>query len=303
MTTRFKPRQAVKEALKARLALAGPAGAGKTYTALEIAREMGQRVVVIDTEHGRSNLYADLFDFDVVEWHPPFDPRELAVAVSEAGESGYDVLVVDSLSHFWAAEGGTLDIVDAAGQQARGNKFAGWKTGTPAQESMVESILQSSLHVIVTMRSKVEYVQEGKEIRKVGLQPVQRDGIEYEFDVTCDIDTQTHDMVVDKTRCHLLAGKRYRTGEAASMAKTLSDWLDAGVKLVAPGQVDELRGLFAGLGRDDRAEAKRAFVDAFGAPERLPADRFDEAKRWVSSWSPAVAPPDDEQASLLGAGQ
>jgi len=57
-----------------------------------------------------------------------------------------------------------------------------------------------------TMRAKTEYVQEKNEktgkvsVRKVGMAPVQRDGLEYEFDVVADLD-QDNNLIVGKTRC------------------------------------------------------------------------------------------------------
>jgi DNA polymerase III delta prime subunit len=234
--SRFAPQPAVKKALKARVALAGPAGSGKTYTALELAHSLGQRIVVIDTERRSAELYADRWQFDTVPWAPPFDPRELAQAIKDAGSGDvYDVLIIDSLSHFWSGEGGTLQIVDNAAERARGNKFAGWKTGTPAQDSMVDAMLQSPIHVIATMRSKTEYVQEqvnGRtEIRRVGLAPVQRDQLDYEFTVTADLNIE-HTLTVDKTRCSVLSGRSYPMGRSSEMAATLAAWLDDGAAAV-----------------------------------------------------------------------
>ena len=115
---------AVRPSLKARLMLSGPAGAGKTYAALEIAATLGERVLVIDTEKESALTYADQFRFDHLPWRPPFDPRELAHELVAAGET-YDAIIVDSFSHFWTGSGGTLDIADG--------KFGGWKTARPGQ--------------------------------------------------------------------------------------------------------------------------------------------------------------------------
>lgn len=233
--------QAVRRGQKARLALAGPAGAGKTWTALTIAGALvpDGTVLVIDTEKGSASLYADTFTFDTVEWSPPYDPRELADTIRDAAAK-YDVIVVDSLSHFWQGEGGTLDIVDNASQRAQGNKFAGWKTGTPAQNDMVEAILAAPAHVLVTMRSKMEYVLEqddrGRKVpRKVGMAPVQRDAIEYEFTVTADLDTE-HRVTITKTRCDLLADKVFQPGKAGDLAAMLGGWLESAEPAPEPEQ-------------------------------------------------------------------
>ncbi len=113
-----------------------------------------------------------------------------AVLVEQGDD--YEVIVVDSLSHYWEGEGGTRDIVDAAAARARGNSFAGWKEGTPAQNDMIMGLLTAPCHVVVTMRSKTEYVLEernGRQVpRKVGMAPIQRAGLEYELTVTADLD-------------------------------------------------------------------------------------------------------------------
>ncbi len=220
---------AVRTGSKARVALAGPAGSGKTWTALVLAQELAPegKFLVIDTERGSASLYADQFRFQTISWEPPYDPRELAKVV--AGASGdFDVVVIDSLSHFWSGEGGTLGLVDDAGARAKGNKFAGWKEGTPAQDSMVSAMLNARCHVIATMRSKMEYVLDqvgGRtQPRKVGMAPIQRDGMEYEFTVTCDIEID-HRVMVTKTRCHLVADKVYAPHRASELGATLRDWL------------------------------------------------------------------------------
>ena len=262
--SRFKIEKAVRRGNKARVALAAPAGGGKTYTALTLAAELadGGDVLVIDTERGSASLYADAFDFQTIKWEPPYDPRELAKLIGEVGDT-FAVVVVDSLSHFWMGEGGTLDIVDAAGARARGNSYAGWKEGTPAQAEMVDAMLNSPAHVIVTMRSKTEYVLEqrnGKNVpTKVGMAPVQRDGIEYEFTVTCDLDIE-HRLMVGKTRCSVLAGKVYKPGQAGQMGKTLREWLDEAEATESPAApVTPLR---PGLGEDrDKLAARIASFD------------------------------------------
>jgi hypothetical protein len=236
--TRHEPRstdpQGCRTGQKARVALSGTSGSGKTWTALSIATELanGGPILSIDTERGSSELYSDYFDFEALDWQPPYDPRELAQELKGLSKK-YAVIICDSLTHFWQGEGGTLDIVDAAGQRARGNKFAGWKTGTPAQNALVEALLTAECHVIVTMRAKTEYVleEDGKgrtAPRKVGMAPIQRDGIEFEFTVTADLD-QEHRLMITKTRCHLLADKVFQPKREREMAVTLREWLDGAV--------------------------------------------------------------------------
>jgi hypothetical protein len=133
--SRFAIEDAVRRGNKARVAVAGPAGGGKTFTALTIATELAGdgETLVIDTERGSASLYADLFKFKTIRWEPPYDPRELSQEVTNAA-SQFAVVVIDSMTHFWKGEGGTLAIVDAAAQRASGNKYVGWNTGTTAQD-------------------------------------------------------------------------------------------------------------------------------------------------------------------------
>ncbi|MCC6591625.1 MAG: ATP-binding protein [Bryobacterales bacterium] len=222
-------KKAVKKDAKLRLALCGPAGSGKTYTLLSIATELGGPIAYVDTEHGSASKYADLFAFDVVE-PSTFDPRDLIGTIREAAEAGYKVICVDSLSHYWMGKGGELEMVDNAAKRSQsGNSFTAWKHVTPVHNELVDTIIASPIHVLVSMRTKTEWVIEkdertGKSApRKVGLAPVMRDGIEFEFDVCGDLD-QDNTLTVTKSRCPDLAGKVInRPGK--DMATVLKKWL------------------------------------------------------------------------------
>ncbi len=223
--------KAIKQEAKLRLAIAGPAGSGKTYTGLLIAQELanGGKVAVLDTEHGSASKYADLFSFDVMEMDPPFHPDRFSKTIREAQEGGYKVIVLDSLSHAWNGSGGLLEVVDqiAARSNSR-NTFAAWKEGTPIYNKLVDAILQSDVHVIATMRQKMDYVLEtndkGKQMPvKVGLAAVQRDGFEYEFDVVMNMDVNNQGVIV-KTRCPALQGGVYRQ-PGKDVADILAGWL------------------------------------------------------------------------------
>ena len=228
--------KAVKHESKLRLAIAGPSGSGKTYTALAIGTALG-KVALVDTESGSASKYADVFSFDVAEMHAPFHPRKYAEAIAAAATAGYDVVILDSLSHAWFATGGVLDIVDEAAKRSRsGNTYMAWKEGTPAQNMLVEAIVTAQIHVIGTMRSKTEYAlvtnERGKqEPRKMGMAPIQRDGFEYEFDVMLDMDIE-NTGVVTKSRCSALAGKVIQK-PGREVADILRDWL-SGAPAQAP---------------------------------------------------------------------
>jgi hypothetical protein len=237
MATSSLFRQATKTQSRARVALIGPSGSGKTYTALSIASGLGERVCVLDTERGSAAKYSDQFSFMVAADMPDFSPDTYTRYIKAAEAEGFDVIVIDSLSHAWAGKGGALEMVDNEKARGGGNQFTAWKNVTPAHNGMVDAILQCHAHVIVTMRSKSEFVVEkddsGKMVpRKIGLAPIQRDGLEYEFDVVADMDL-AHTLVVSKTRCKALDGAVIRKPDGA-LADTLKAWLTDGAPIPEP---------------------------------------------------------------------
>jgi nucleoside-triphosphatase THEP1 len=225
-------KKAIRAKSRLRLALIGASGCGKTLSALRIAAGLGQRVAVLDTERGSASKYAGIevdgarLDFDVAELES-FEPRRYVEAIRAAGRD-YDVLVIDSLSHAWIGHGGIIDQKDKSGSAG----FDAWRKLTPQHNELVDAILACPAHVIATMRSKTEYVVEkderGKNVpRKVGTAPVQRDGMEYEFDVVGEIDFD-HVLHVTKTRCFALDDAHIRR-PGADLAATLRAWLEEGV--------------------------------------------------------------------------
>jgi hypothetical protein len=225
-------KRATKSAAKLRLGLIGPAGSGKTMTALRIAAGLGGSVAVIDTERGSASLYSGErgMQFDVLELDS-YEVERFTKAIKDAEAAGYSTLVIDSLSHAWAGKGGILEFVDNAGKRNQGGgNFGAWRDATPRHNQLVDAILAAQMHIICTLRSKVEYVVENvggrNQVRKVGLQPVQRDGLEYEFTVVGDV-TQDHDLVVTKTRAAFLKDKVIReAGE--DLGRQLAAWLGSG---------------------------------------------------------------------------
>lgn len=194
---------------KARIAIVSPAGGDKTYTALVTAHELGQNILVIDTENGTSAKYAkQLGPFDVMTL-PDYSIKTYIDALNFAATKGYDVVIVDSLSHAWAGKGGALEQAEVAKSKHGGNKFAGWGDVTPLQNQLVDTILAYPVHLIATMRMKTEYIltDEGgrQAVKKVGLGIVQRDSFEYEFDIIAQMDID-HNLTITKTRCSDLDG-------------------------------------------------------------------------------------------------
>ncbi|WAA20375.1 AAA-ATPase [Mycobacterium phage VRedHorse] len=231
MSLSFKP--ATREASYARIALSGPSGSGKTYTALALGTALADKVAVIDTERGSASKYVGLngWQFDTVQ-PDSFSPLSLVELLGLAAGGEYGCVIVDSLSHYWMGVDGMLEQADR--HAVRGNTFAGWKEVRPDERRMIDALVSYPGHVIVTMRSKTEYVIEenerGKKTpRKVGMKPEQRDGIEYEFDVVGDLD---HDntLTVVKSRIHTLA-KAVVPMPGEEFAHQIRDWLSDGARI------------------------------------------------------------------------
>lgn len=231
------------------MAIDGQSGSGKTKSLLRIAFELaklsgGGRVAVIDTEHGSASKYqgethdGNLFDFDVLELDT-FAPTEYTNAIIDAGKAEYAVLVIDSLSHAWTGEGGALEIKDRLAGDDK-NSFTAWKAVTPMHTRMIEAIISAPMHVLCSMRMKTEYVieenEKGKKApRKIGVAPIQRSGMEYEFDVYGTID-DTHLLKISKSRCDELQDAAIMK-PGASTARTLFDWLNTGEAELPAGAI------------------------------------------------------------------
>jgi hypothetical protein len=245
---------------KLRLAIAGPAGSGKTYSALLIAfglmadpdangslracpvkfpkgsREAAfNRVAMIDTERGSGELYAHLGEYDVCSITSPFEPEKYTTAIRAAEDGGYGVIIIDSLSHAWTGEGGLLDLHGHLADRS-GNSWAAWRKVTPKHNQLVEAMLQSPCHIIATMRSKMEYAQvteNGKTVvKKLGMNPIQRDGMEYEFTLFMDLDLD-HVATASKDRTTLFDGKFFKP--STETGRILIKWL-------REGEIPEIQG-------------------------------------------------------------
>lgn len=232
---------ATKEKAKLRLALAGATGSGKTYSALLLARKLGARVALIDSERGSASLYADRFRFDVADLvdHSIDTYRK---AIRAAADAKYDVLIIDSLSHEWMGKGGALEMVDRLGGN---NKFTnGWGQVTPQHTTFLDDVLSYPGHVIATLRKKMEYalVQEknrkGEMVatpKKMGMAPVQRDGVEYEFSVVLDMEPDGA-LTVAKTRCSALDDIKatLRREDIERVGDLLAAWISDGAEPAPP---------------------------------------------------------------------
>lgn len=179
--------KASKTQSKLRLAIFGPAGSGKTFSALSIAKGMGGKTALIDTEYGSASKYADRFEFDTLILRDPSVTN--LITVLNAGAT-YENMIIDSLSHAWREL--LVQVEKLASAKYKGNTWAAWSEGTPLQNSMIDALLAFPGHIISTMRTATEWTvsqgSNGKSApQRVGLAPVQGKGIEYEFDMLMEL--------------------------------------------------------------------------------------------------------------------
>ena len=232
--------KATKKQSKLRMALYGVSGSGKTYSSLAIATGLRGRIAVIDTERGSASKYAGRFEFDVLDMQPPYTPAAYVQAIHAAELENYDILIIDSLTHAWSGTGGALEMVDNAAKRSQSsNTYVAWRDVTPEHNKLIDAMLQSRCHIIATMRSKTEYVMEqnekGKMVpRKKAMAPIQRDGMEYEFDVVAEM-TMDNEMIIQKSRCESLNGQVIAKPNG-TVSTTLRTWLTDGI---APTQTNE----------------------------------------------------------------
>jgi hypothetical protein len=237
-------RKAQRKKAKLRLGISGPAGSGKTFGALLVAFGITgswDKVCLIDTENHSGELYADytkdgieIGEYNYIPISPPYTPEKYVAAIKECEASGIECIVVDSLTHAWSGEGGLLDKkgqIEKSGKPGV-NGWTAWRDITPLHNRLVETILGCTCHIIATLRAKMEYVSEknesGKtEIRKLGLNPIQREGMEYEFTVFVDV-SQDHQATTSKDRTSLFDGKQFAL--SFDIGRQLLGWLEQGIE-------------------------------------------------------------------------
>jgi energy-coupling factor transporter ATP-binding protein EcfA2 len=274
--------RAVRPALPGRLMLVGPSGSGKTRSGLTIATSLAETepggILVIDTESESATTYADDFEFEHLPWRAPFDPRDLAATLVAIDRQEFAVVMIDSMTHFWRKEGGTLQIADG--------KFGGWKVARPAQEQMVEAMLACKAHVIGCVRAKTTYVQEqeanGKySVRKLGMEAQQDDTLEYEMNLVGDIDLD-HKITVTKSRTTVLpTGRVFQSGGAELLAETYRDWLAGGADRIEAVIAEDWTSRMNAC--SEAANVKRTFYARFGRPDMVLVEQADECEAWIVS--------------------
>lgn len=228
----MKLTKATRQQVKLRMGLSGASGFGKTYSALLLAYGMTndwQKIAVIDTENNSASLYSDLGDYNVLSLSAPFSPERYIEAIKTCESAGMDVIIIDSITHEWEGVGGCLQIVDSLG-----GRFQDWSKVTPRHQAFINAILQSSCHIITTVRRKQDYDMTKNEkgyvqVQKVGTKEVTRDGFEYELTINFEFLNDKHMVRASKDRTSMFSGKPefIITSDTGRM---ILDWCNKGVE-------------------------------------------------------------------------
>lgn len=247
----MKLQQAERKQAKIKMGLQAPSGAGKTYSALLLAHGIigdWSKIAIIDTENHSADLYAHLGNYQVLALEQPFTPERYMEAIEICEKAGMEAIIIDSISHEWEGNGGILDIHGAM----MGNSFTNWAKLTPRHNAFIQKILQSSSHIIATIRSKQDYVlseKNGKMVpEKVGLKGVTREGMDYEFTLVFELDlkhqaTSTKDrtgLFMDKPSFVITPATGQRILAWCNSGKTLAD---VKIEITQATTVDELRNI------------------------------------------------------------
>lgn len=253
-------KRATRKQVKLRLNISAPSGAGKTYSALKMAKGLcgdWSKIAVIDTENGSASLYSNLGEFNVLDLAAPFTPEKYIEAIKTCESAGMEVIILDSTTHEWNCILEENELLAQA--KFRGNTWSAWSQTTPRHDRFLNTVLQSKAHIITCTRSKMETVMgDDKKVKKVGMKDQQREGWEYELTVSLNIDRDTHMAIPSKDRTNLFEGKNpflitEQTGEL------IREWCESGkaekpgdVKLREASTVAELANIYKSLSRDEQ---------------------------------------------------
>jgi len=277
--------KASRKKVKLRLNISAPSGAGKTYSALLMAKGLvgeWSKIGIIDTENESASLYEHLGPFNSLSLTAPFTPERYIEAINAGIKAGFECIILDSSSHEWNGLGGCIDLNEKLAQSKyKGNTWSAWNEITPRHDRFVQTVLQAPVHIITCTRSKMETVMtDDKKVKKVGMKDIQREGWEYELTVSLNIDRDTHTAIASKDRTELFEGKDpfVITEKTGVMIK---EWCEKGVEappppaawFLSPESQAELQGLIKSSTLDTKSADAAATVIA-GAKDQGTIDKI-----------------------------
>lgn len=217
------------------IGLQGISGSGKTYTALQLgwglANFDASKVGFLDTENRRGSLYADALQdahgqihrFLIGDLTPPFSPQRYVEAIQAFEQAGVEVLIIDSVSHEWAGQGGCYDIAKNTSK-----RIDDWLTAKNEHKRFMNAMLQSSMHVIACIREapKTDF-SDPKKPKALGLMPIQESQFVFELTASLQMWNEGTAQAVMKCPAELRPilgrGEGYIT---AQDGQALRQWVD-----------------------------------------------------------------------------
>jgi len=209
-----------------KMAYQGPSGSGKTYSSLLTAYGLcndWSKIAVLDTQHRSSELYAYLRNYSIVDISDAYEPEKYIDSILGCEKAGFKVVIIDSFSDEWEY---LLDFLSTLS----GSSYSGWNKILPRHSNLLQFILNSSCHIICTVRTKQDYViadKNGEKVpEKVGLKAIQKDAYETDFPLVFDLDMKHHALVNKDATGLFEAGLVHTISKATG--QTLLKWVNSG---------------------------------------------------------------------------
>lgn len=191
------------------IAFYSESGCGKTFSSLLLARGIAGpsgKIVMIDTESGRGELYADVAEiggYDVLRLEAPFTPKRHVEAI-DAAEAVASVVVLDSGSHEWEGASGILDMAAANEESSKRAGLHNWRQPKFEHALFVQRLLRAKVPLIVCLRAKFK-TRQGKDekgktviVKDDHTSPIQAE--DFIFESTCHAEVLP-DHSIRLTKC------------------------------------------------------------------------------------------------------
>jgi hypothetical protein len=323
----FTLRPAVREKIGLLFGVAGASGSGKTRSALHLAKGIANgtgKIAVIDTESGRALHYAPqpgqkadsskgTFDFQHLDFPPPFTPDRYIEAIRACEADGATVIVIDSMSHEWAGEGGCSDMqmleaerMAKAAAAKSGKQWEwmvdsmtapAWKRPKLAHQRMMARLIQCRTHLIFCLRAQEKIKIVDRKVVPVGFQPICEKNFMFElsgslmmhpehpgcpdYGLPHKLNDDLQDILPHARMVGDETGKRLRGWAETGEDRKAEDRVAAGVReLIERIQDAETLDALEGLTSDPEVIKQRAY---------LTKHRGDLAKQVDSALSAALA--------------
>lgn len=271
---------------------------GKTLSALRVAAGIEpdpRKRMLLDTEGGqRGRAYVNEISggYLYASLSPPYTPERYIQALDEIEAAGVTVLVTDSASHSWFAEGGVLAMVE---ESALKNDLAKWKDPKRRLGKMMQRYRSSDMHHILCSRAKQPLIDgpvvNGKKTLVLGpVVPIQEKMMRYDMTVIAHMLGRGQFTVeAPQGKCPGNLLSIFQSGELMNedMGRRLAEWV-AIKQRVSP----EVRAL-----KVEAAEAAARGLSAYGDFwQRLGRDQRQALLAGHDNFKSIAAAADDERA-------